>query len=240
MIIIIIILFVLSILLLIILYLNFRKEFIESFSDNKCDDFFDKNSFCQLDIVENKCMCKFQKDSIKDSFDSIATCCNRNCMRLSPEECVDRNSFNEIPYYCNIGGKCVEYKGNILNSHISANNCGNDPLNNQLLLPYASIEECRHSLDPCDKYNVPRQSVHINEANCLKDVNCGFCSNEFGNGKCISGNASGASDMQKYFYCTPYQTNGKNNYKYGNHAAYLLQSSDQSSFNNINKLDGVQ
>ena len=35
----------------------------ENFVD--CNKFFDKNSFCQLDIDSNKCICKFQKDENK-------------------------------------------------------------------------------------------------------------------------------------------------------------------------------
>lgn len=212
---------------------KFSEPHQETDTKDSCNNFFSKNSFCELDIDKNKCVCKYQKDSIKYNFDSPNICCDRNCMKLSPDECVKRNSFTEIPYYCNIGGKCLEYKGTIVNSHISVNNCGNDPLNNQLLLPYASYEECMSSADPCNKYNVPTESIHINRANCLNDFNCGFCTNEYGGGKCISGNATGPNDLQKYFFCTPYQTNNINNYEYGDHAAYLLQKANQDSFNNI-------
>jgi hypothetical protein len=188
---------------------------------NKCDKFF-KDSFCQLDVDENKCKCKLQKDNVKYTFNSPENCCSRDCKKLKPEECVSTNNFNKKPYYCNIAGKCIEYNGTIISSHISANNCGNDPLSNQILLPYSTIEECSKSMDQCDLYNVPSRSNAKNKEECLKNVNCGFCSNESGNGKCISGTPAGAIDLMKYYYCTPEQTNGKNKYEYGNHVAYII------------------
>ena len=190
---------------------------------NKCNKFFTPNSYCQLNIDNNKCSCKFQKDDIKYTFTSPEPCCERDCQKRTPEECVKRNDFSKMPYYCNIGGKCVQYEGTIISSHIAANNCGTDMLNNQLLLPYADKEECLRTIDICDKYNIPDRSARVNRDECLKDVNCGYCSNEENKGKCISGTISGPQNLQKYFFCTPYQKDGQNNYEYGNHVAYLLQ-----------------
>ena len=188
-----------------------------------CNNFFDKNSFCQLNVDKNICTCKFQKDDNKYSFDSPETCCNKKCMETPLEECLDNDNFSKINYYCNIGGECKEYTGTIINSHISANNCGNDPLTNQILLPYESLTECSKSLDVCDKYNVPNKSEHVNKNECLKNINCGYCTNEYGGGKCIAGNATNPLDFRKYYFCVPNAQSNKNNYSYGDHAEYLLQ-----------------
>jgi hypothetical protein len=216
---------ILLILSLIYILVNNYYKNIESYSNSKdnCNIYYDKNSFCQLNVDKNICSCKFQKDDNKYSFNSPEPCCTKICNDTPLEECLNNDNFSKISYYCNIGGKCKEYKGTIINSHISANNCGNDPLTNQLLLPYESYEECSKSLDICDKYNIPNRSKHINKNECLKDVNCGYCSNEYGDGKCISGNATGPSDLMKYYYCSPNETTDKDSYVYGNHVAYLLQ-----------------
>jgi hypothetical protein len=224
----IIIIFIFIVLIFIYIYLSYKT--IESFTSDsetddldKCNNFFDKNSFCSLQLDNNVCDCKFQKDDNRYNFDSPEQCCKRKCNKISPEECVDSNDFTKIPYYCNIGGECKKYNGTIKNSNISANHCGLDPLNNQLLLPYDSLESCMGTVDVCDKYNIPDRSVRVNKSECIKDVNCGFCSNDTGGGKCISGTASGPLDLQKYYYCTPESVNKTNKYVYGNHADYLLQ-----------------
>ena len=196
---------------------------IESFEQKGiCPAFFDK-SFCQFNKDTDKCDCRYQKDDLKYSFNSPEDCCSRYCRKFDKEYCVE-SSKNNPSYYCNIGGECKEYKAVIINGQISANNCGTDPLNNQLLLPYSTKEECIKTSDPCDKHNVSTRSIHQNESECLKDGNCGFCKNNTNGGKCISGTISGPLDLNKYYYCTPYQTSGQNEYKYGNQVAYLLQS----------------
>jgi hypothetical protein len=216
-------LFLLIIIFLIIVYfLQNKKHNIESF-DNSCNGFFNKNSFCAYDYDTQKCGCRFQKDDLRYIFDSPFNCCNRICDSLSQEECLDISNNKKIPYYCNIGGNCVKNEGTIVSSHISANYCGNDPLNNQLLLPYTDEESCMKSVDVCDKYNIPSRSKNVNKEQCLKDFNCGYCVNKLGSGKCISGTASGPNDLQKYYYCEPSNVSGTNEYIYGNHAAYLLQ-----------------
>lgn len=227
--------YILIILLLIItLYLlnknNNQEYFTSEESENtpKCNDFFSKNSFCEFDVDTNVCNCKFQKDDVKYIFNSPENCCQETCGKRSKEQCVANNNFTKIPYYCNIGGVCKKYEGTIYESHISVNNCGTDPLNNQLLLPYASLEECSGSVDHCDRYNDPSKSNILNKETCLKDTNCGFCTNDSGGGKCIAGTASGALDMQKYFYCNPTARNGINKYIYGNHSASLLQPANIS------------
>ena len=196
-------------------YLNYEK-FID------CNKFFDKNSFCQLDIDNNKCICKFQKDENKYAFNAPEECCNF-CDKIDPEDCLADTTFDKISYYCNIGGKCKEYKGTIINSHISANNCGNDPLNNQILLPYTTLEECSKSINVCDKYNNPLKSTHINKKECLENVNCGYCTNDSNGGKCIEGTSTSPLDLLNYYYCNPNTKLDINKYEYGNHSEYLLE-----------------
>ena len=232
---------ILFLILLLIVYFGLKsyKNLFESFNNQseeiECNNFFSKDSYCELDIDKQICSCKMQKDDLKYLFNSPENCCNRNCMKLTPEECNERNEFTDIPYFCNIGGKCVENNGTILQSRIATNNCGLDPLNNQLLLPYASKDECQKNINPCDKYNIPERSSHINEAECIKDVNCGYCTNSTGGGKCILGTAEGPSDFHKYYFCNPdikYNLDQNNRYIYGNHAAYILQPPPKK--NNIN------
>ena len=195
-----IIIFIL-IFMFIIMYLSYN--YIEQFT-----------SFCALRIKDNKCNSIFQKDDSRYIFDSF----KGDCMDLQTEECVENNEDTKISYYCNIGGKCKEYNGTIMSSRISANNCGTDPLNNQLLLPYSSLEECNKTVDVCDKHNVPNRSPRVNKEECLKDVNCGFCNNNnLNQGICIGGTASGPIDLQKYYFCTSDFKNSEYKYIYGNH-----------------------
>jgi hypothetical protein len=190
----------------------------------KFDSQYAKNSFCQLDNSKTKCVCKFQKDDIKAAFNSPQINCDKICASIKAKDCLQNNEFTEIPYYCNIAGKCIKYKGTVVSSHISANNCGTEQLTNQLLLPFLTLEECEKSLDPCNKYNDIKKSVHLNRTECLGNPNCGFCTNSNGEGKCISGNATGPSDLNKYYYCNPYSGNKNNTYEYGNRAEYILQN----------------
>lgn len=187
----------------IINYFLIKKEYF--IGEETCNDFFKNNSFCSLNKDEDKCNCLYQKDSIKYQFNSPEGCCKTNCSKLPLDKC--NNKINKdygvknIPYYCNIGGKCIKYNGTISNAHISANNCGIDPLNNQLLLPYNTLEECNRSIDVCDKYNNKNKSVKQNKEDCLKNQNCGYCTDDTGSGKCISGTATGPNDLLKYYYC---------------------------------------
>jgi len=219
------------ILFFILLFLIYKKngykstKIIESFSEEEstidnglCANFY-KNAFCQFDINRNKNMCKYQKDNVKIAFDAPEVCCDNRCQSSAKnikQFSSINNNMSDTSYYCNIGGKCKRYNGTILNSHISTNNCGTDVLNNQLLLPYASYEECSKTLNPCDKYNNPEWSDAKIKTECLKNTNCGFCTNDEGKGKCIEGTATEPLDLNKYYYCS-----GKN-YEYGNHAQYII------------------
>jgi len=221
--------FLIIILFLIILLLfSIKKKFKESFENsNKCNKFFKDKSFCAIDINKKKCSCRFQKDDINKNFSAPDNCCERNCNKLSLEECIENNNFTKIPYYCNIGGKCNEYEGTIINSHISANNCGTETLSNQLLLPYETLDDCKKSIKECDKYNISNRSEHINKTDCINDINCGYCTNSDGKGTCVDGTAEGPNNLQNYYYCNSTaknNNNGENQYTYGNHAQYLLQS----------------
>jgi hypothetical protein len=186
------------------------------------DSLYAKNSFCQLDNSKTKCVCKFQKDDVKSAFNSPQVNCDKICSSIPLEQCLENNEFTEIPYYCNQDGKCVEYKGTIISSHISANNCGTESLTNQLLLPYSSLEECQKTIEPCNKLNDPSKSSQYNKTKCLENKNCGYCTNSSGQGKCISGNASGPNDLEKYFYCNPYNGSTNNVYEYGPQISYIL------------------
>ena len=73
-------------------------------------------------------------------FFSSPGCCDRVCSKLSKEDCLKQTKKDEIPYYCNIGGKCIKSTGTVLSRYISANNCGTDILNNQILLELEEIE----------------------------------------------------------------------------------------------------
>ena len=217
------IIYILVICFLLIILLIYNLKIYESFEEeSKCPKFFEK-SFCQFNKDTNNCDCRYQKDDIKYSFNSPEDCCSRYCSRFNKDTCI-KNHKNNPSYYCNIGGECKEFKATVFNNQISANNCGTDPLNNQLLLPYSSKEDCMTVNNVCDKYNVSTRSMNMNESECLKNTNCGFCKNNTGGGKCIEGTISGPLDLNKYYYCTPYQTSGSNEYKYGNHADYILQS----------------
>jgi hypothetical protein len=131
------------------------------------------------------------------------------------EEC-DPRIQNKIHYWCTVQDKCYEKVGTEDASEISRNVCGTDVLNNQILFPYSSKEECEKRIDPCEKYN-------NNKEECLKNTNCGYCINtDVNQGKCISGTETGPNDLEKYYFCIPNQRNSINRYQYGNHALYIL------------------
>jgi hypothetical protein len=226
--------FIILFVVLILLFLinsNLNKN-IESFEDkvieeehlqtnhDLCPNFY-KNAFCQFDINENKNMCKYQKDNVKIAFNAPNFCCNEgngcsNNYSSKTFEFTPKSESSNPSYYCNIGGQCKKYNGTILNSHISTNNCGTDVLNNQLLLPYASYEECSKTLNPCDKYNNSEWSEAKIKTECLKNTNCGICTNDSGKAKCIEGTPSEPLDLNKYYYCSG------DKYEYGNHAQYII------------------
>ncbi len=189
--------------------------------NNNCNAYFNQDSFCQFDLNDNKCKCKYQKDEVKYALDSPVPCCDRLCSLLPPEKCMMADNLKPVTYYCNIGGVCQERTATIRNNMISANNCGNDPLTNELLLPYATKEECMNTIDPCDIYNNDKLNESEKKSVCLKDPRCGFCTNQFGEGKCVSGVTDGPLDRMKYFYCLPGQTDDKYKYYYGDHVATL-------------------
>ena len=204
---------------------NDNKDQINTaMKENTCSKEFLKDSFCQYNINEQKCECKFQKDDVKKSMFANPGCCDTLCSQYTREQCLQDSVDSQIDYYCPIAGKCQKGYGTIKSNHISANNCGTDILNNQIVLPFPTVEECNAQIDPCDKYNDPNTSHIDNKNNCLRDNQCGYCTNEYGKGKCINGTAEGPLDLQKYFYCVPTNRNNVFSYDYGNHASYILQS----------------
>lgn len=230
---------IIFLLIIFIIYNNLNLKIYESFNnenENKnydCNKFFEDNSFCNLNVDTGNCECNYQKDESRYIFNSPESCCKRVCAKRTPSECVNNTQGTKMDYYCNVAGKCNKYVGTVNENHIMANSCGIDPLNNQLLLPYASLKECEGSLDPCDVYNNPSKTASENRAECTKDFNCGYCTNDSGGGKCISGTASGPNDLQKYFYCNPTGVSDVNKYIYGNHSATLLQRANIGSFSNV-------
>lgn len=187
----------------------------------RCNAYFQKNSFCQWDTNANKCACKYQKDDVKYPFPSPSNCCNRQCSLLSKEECLGSKNGSSLLYYCNIGGVCMPRQATIRDNRISANNCGTDALNNQLLLPFVTKEECERSTDVCDIYNDERLSETEKKKSCLADIRCGYCTNKNNVGKCIGGTATGPNDLQKYYYCQPSRVRDGFEYMYGDHATAL-------------------
>jgi hypothetical protein len=231
------IIFIIIIILLYILYtFSNGTYYFEFFEQNTIPPPFFDGSFCTYNINKDTCDCRFQKDDLRYNFDSPETSCHNMCRTLNKETCLKTNGLSSIPYYCNIGGKCKKFNGTIISGQISANNCGTDPLNNQILLPFTDKQTCERLIDPCDQYNDPSKSVYVNKDICLKDNNCGFCTNDSGGGKCISGTISGPSDLQKYYYCQPTNRSSKNSYDYGNHVAYILQPPPQG--HNYNSFEG--
>ncbi len=188
----------------------------------KCNLIFKNNSFCQWDLNLNRCRCKYQKDELKYAFESQPDCCDRQCSLLPKEKCLMLSPDLKQPkYYCNIGGTCYERTATIRNNQISANNCGLDALNNQLLLPHTTLQECQGTVTVCDKYNDPKYTLTEKRTLCLSDNRCGFCTNNTNDGKCIEGTASGPLDLLKYYYCDPSRTEGTYEYKYGDQADAL-------------------
>ena len=72
--------FLLLFFVLIISYKRLNENFDNNTSNKKCgNNFFESNSFCQLNVNTNKCECKFQKDDIKTAFNSPQICCKEMC-----------------------------------------------------------------------------------------------------------------------------------------------------------------
>jgi hypothetical protein len=83
----------------------------ETFKDlsysNLCSPFYRGKTFCQLNKNNNKCECKYQKDGINYPFNAPSPCCNNKCIKMTPEECQEKNPVEKTSYYCNIAGKCI-------------------------------------------------------------------------------------------------------------------------------------
>ncbi len=192
--------FLIIILIFIIIIFFLRKYFfrrLENFNSD-CNAFYKNKSFCQFNPTKNKCECYFQKDNINKPFRSPENCCKRTCGDLNEEECnLNRKEFEQY-FYCNINGECNKYKGTSLSNKISENNCGLSRLTKNLILPYESKEQCEKDNNECKKYNLTGKSTAYNKKKCLENSNCGFCTNDFGDGLCMEGNASGPLDLLKY------------------------------------------
>lgn len=220
------IIYIFFISLLLFWIINIYSGLNENFKNN-CNKFFKNKSFCQYDVNKSRCECYFQKDSINKPFKAPETCCDNKCINLSKEDCNQNKKLFKLNYYCNISGKCKKFKGTSLNSRVSENNCGLSNLTDSLILPYENEEECESDNNECNKYNRIDESVAYNRSKCLKNSNCGYCTNEYNRGLCIEGNSDGPLDKLKYGdFCKV----GKN-YDYTKKIEYF---SNQDKYCNIN------
>jgi len=215
--------FILSMYLFLFLFLSFLFSFIyrlniknktnsESFQ-NYINPFFKNKTFCSYDNQNNKCKCVYQKDNINIPFECSDNNCNNKCMNKSRIEC-EKNTNDKIFYYCQKGNKCKRYEGTNRSQYISTNNCGFDPLTNLLKLPYLDEKSCKKSINVCNSYNDPNLNTLEIKEKCLKNTSCGFCTNKYGEGKCVEGTAEGPLDLT--LFCTLNNNDKNNKYEYGN------------------------
>jgi len=213
---------IIILIVILLLFICFQFFLKENFQ-NQCNPFFKGKTFCSFNNDSNQCECTYQKDSVHIPYTAPENCCNYKCIQKTREECNKPINKQEASYYCYSNRKCQERKGTIWNSHISANNCGTDPLNNQLLLPFLTKKECEKSLSPCDKYNDERLSTSEKKAKCLTNPACGFCTNPYGYGKCMDGTAEAPNDFIRYPQCVADPSTGnKYKYEYGDFLEFLF------------------
>lgn len=213
------------IIVLFILFYFINKICIYDYFDNETQYLYEmslpqqfKDSYCSLNKDNNKCECNTQVSSAYSLFKLYPTLCSKKCNELSHDECVKET--NAPPYYCNVAGKCTKYNGVINDTNIMSNNCGRDLAGN-LMAPFINEEDCERLMDPCDKYNDLQLSNAERKSNCLKDVQCGYCTNSVGEGKCINATPSGPIDLNKYYYCVPTANKITNSFEYGDHTLFL-------------------
>ena len=192
--------------LIFILIIIFIHNFYDKKSYNNIEQFNEKSgcpkiiknktNYCYYDVMQKKCRCKFQKDNLNYPFNSFSPCCN-NCELRGKKDCVPDNG---VYYWCiNNKSKCEKQNAYIENNKISGNNCGIDILTNNVIPPYQTEDICKQNIDPCNVYK--------NKEDCIKNINCGYCTNINNIGKCIEGTASGPINIFKYNFCMPNKTN---------------------------------
>ena len=203
-------------LLIIFLIFYFINNYIKfsdfEFFSNYTNPFYKDKTFCNFNKDLKKCICSYQKDSISIPFEAPNDSCNYKCIGKNEDEC--NSNYENINYYCKIDGKCKELKGTNQNKYISVNNCGTDRLSNQIKLPYLTKEDCEKSLNICDSYNNDNLSNSEIKKKCLENNKCGYCTNKFGEGKCVEGTAEGPLDLNNN--CTVNAKDNENKYEYGN------------------------
>ena len=188
-----------------------------------------KNSFCAENYKNTNCQCKFQKDTVRFLFDNAEKCCLQRCASRSASEggkCgLPEEDDERIPYYCPEKGECVKKTGTTNYMKVGGNFCSFDPLNNQPVGPFASYEECKKTIMPCDRFNNERGICDNSmKQSCLNDVNCGLCSNSENEFKCIPATKEGPLDIMRYPNCIQDPKNDeKNRFIYGDHADGFLQ-----------------
>lgn len=202
--------YLINIIIILFLFYYINHSLIENFQ-NYVNPFYKNKSYCSFNKDKNVCSCTFQKDNLGIGFKAPEDACNNTCFNKNQEEC----DKNEIEYYCKEENKCVKYKGTNQNKYITMNNCGTDKLTNLIKTPYIDKKSCEKNINSCDKYNKNNLSNSEIKEKCLKDTNCGFCTNQYGEGKCIEGTAEGPLDLNSN--CSPNNyKNNNNKYEYGN------------------------
>lgn len=203
--------YLIILLIIFILFYCINNNIIEKYQ-NYINPFFKNKTFCNYDKDSKKCLCNYQKDNIGINYKAPGNSCNYECLNKNKEDC--NNNIYQTNYYCKINGKCQEFKGTDKSKYISVNNCGTDKLSNQIKLPYLSKKDCEKSLSVCDSYNNNNNETE-RKKKCLENTKCGYCTNSFGQGKCIEGTAEGPLDLNNN--CNPNNfKNNKNKYEYGN------------------------
>ena len=204
--------YLINIILIILLFYLINNSLFENFQ-NYINPFYKNKSYCSFNKDSNKCNCIYQKDNIGIGFKAPENACNYKCLNKNKQNCNPKIN-KELNYYCKEGNKCVEYKGTNQNKYISMNNCGTDRLTNLIKTPYIDRESCEKNINTCDKYNIDNISKSELKEKCLKDTKCGFCTNQYGDGKCIEGTAEGPLDLNSN--CSLNYKSNENKYEYGN------------------------
>lgn len=145
-----------------------------------------------------------------------------NCQKVCPENFVKKGdkyvpkieqfkdfvSENPYPshYYCIAPCKkvgCIKKKYNVLDP--SKNTCGQNGFSQVPLNVYYSEEDCLEDNFPCN--DLPKDK-------CLLKTQCGWCTNNSGQGICVRGTTSGSLDPK--IPCVPDREKGTSAYFKGN------------------------
>ena len=200
--------------LIVIFYYFFLFRNLNEKYTNQCSVTKKYNKFCTWNHNSDICTCAFQQGDTNVSFPISNDCCSKKCNMLPKELCQYTGKKSTRFYWCPVANKCEKFPAYINESMISANNCGYDKLTNQKIYPYLSEEDCKKAIEPCDIYNNKNSSDNKNRDDCLNNTYCGWCTNNNGIGKCVSGTASGPINIYKYNFCKIDNKGNTNSYSY--------------------------